>query len=215
MSSVTLDFNEQETLGDIREPAFLKPGRYHVVVTEVTDIVNDQTQETVGFELKLQVADGTVADQKLKSFKQKYYLPSSSHKDGGVFASKQLKALCLVSGLVSPTATNRAQIDFAQLTDLQFICDVKERKFKDRDGNEGKTIEIAGLNMWHVDEPEVANVPKNPTLIEVHAGHRWTPEMIAKAQSTHGGGATSTAGSAAAGATSHGAAGSKPDYSTL
>ncbi len=191
--SVVLDFEDGVSVADMREPEFLKPGTYHVIITNVEPLTSENQMDPYGFAIKMQVADGTVAGQTGKSLQARFNYPLASHKDGGKFCGRMLRVLFVATGLVKPNATGRLNAEPGQLMDMQFVVATKARKYKDNEGNERETIEVDGLKMFHIDEPDVANVPKNKQLVDACVGLRWTPDLIAAATTKHDGAAASAA----------------------
>ncbi len=219
--SVVLDFEDGVSMADQREPDRMKAGTFHLACVDMEPLTTEQTGEEFGFRLMLAVGDGNVSGQVGKSFWQKFFYPAPSHKDGGKFCNKALAMLVQAMGLIAPGTAGKNQVDFGQLVDMQMVAKVKERKFKDEAGNEGATIEIDGLNMWHIDDPEVATIPKGEQFLANCCGIRWTPDMIATATTKHEKGASKIGGKGGGngngngGAGAAGAGGKKPDYSNL
>lgn len=197
----TLEFTEEETPDKLRESPQIPKGRYHLAIIGMEALINEQSQIEFGFKLDLQVLAGSIAGQEKKRFSESFNYPSDSHKDHGKFCGQRLKALLLATGSVPPGTTGAVTPNYGELPDRQFIADLDTIPWSN---GKGASTGISGLKMYHVDEPEVANVPKHPGAIANFFGHRWTLEMIQAAQAklaekakpAASTAATSTAGSA-------------------
>ncbi len=180
MSNDDLEFGPEESLADMQDPVQCKPGTYHMSVVDIREV------ETDGIvwmrELKFQIWDGTVPGQSGKTVRAKFLTPQDTHKDGGATAKKFQKVLALALGYVAPTFTGRKSLEWGQLVDLQLIAKVKSVPW---DKGQGSSMEIDGTQMWHIDHPEVAAVPKSASLLANCLGCRWTPADIAAATVKH------------------------------
>jgi hypothetical protein len=158
MAKEELDFEENESekdLGGRNEPT---EGTYHLCVLDVDEDPADYD----GFKIQLQVLAGTVENQAGRSYWQGVNAPEDTHKDGGKFAKDVRKKLALVLGLVGQGVFGKkASVDWAEARGRQMVAKLKVRKWTSSKGTTGESPEIDGLNMWRVDHPEVAAVPKD------------------------------------------------------
>lgn len=227
MSTDVMEFTEADAPDKLREPKLIAKSKCHVVIVGMEDLVSNQTQDVYGFEITMQIVGSDVAGQEGKTFHDKFGEASPSHKDGGEYCMKRRKALVLATGLIPLPPSGKVPIPYGQLVDMQFVCEVDQEPWQ-TDKSKFNNV-IRGCNMWHIDEPAAANVPRNQMIIDQMAGHRWTPEMIqtalanaeaaskAKGKGKNGsaGAGAGVTGTAAGGDAGAGANTQKPDFSNL
>lgn len=140
--------NENDVVG-FRPPA---PGRYHVVVKSVDESFEKIEAVIVEFE----VLSGTVPGQKTLVHREAMFL--QNHEP-----TSQILRFALVTGLLQ--AGTEADVDFQHAVGRQLVIGVDKRKSK-KDDKEYTNISGYGLDMWSLNNPEVADVPRQPNPME-------------------------------------------------
>jgi len=158
-----------------------KVGTYHFVITKMRDMKGDD-HSVYGFEACLTVigAEPGNEDQIEKTHWERFRFGQASHEDGGVFCNSRIRTFMLACGKVDPSLRGNFTLEFSteQYQDMQLIATIKQqRPAKNAKPDARKYYEIDGLHMWHIDDVEVASVPKNTEFIEYHQGIRWDAAM--------------------------------------
>lgn len=169
-----------------------EPGTYHVVVTAVDESPTAKNGTLIdGFRVDFAVLDGTVAGQKDKQFDLLFFKPKLTDKNGGEFAKRKQARFALATGIL-PRAEpgKRVTVDLQQAAGRQLVVEVEHQKDQ-QTGQPTKFIQLAWANLWHVDDPACAKVPKDAiALALVPAELRKKPEEFAKkTAASHGNGA--------------------------
>lgn len=142
-----------------------QPGWYHLLVNNINEEPqknNGEVMDAIRVETVCQA--GTNPEQAKKSFSPLLFNPSEGDSDGGEFKSKihlrLADALCL---LPPASAGEEVEIDWQKAKGRQFIALAKWGK--ERNGE--KFMEIDGAHIYHVDDPDVAKVPKNMQAVNL------------------------------------------------
>ena len=164
MTAEVCDFSDFPSEDVLKGYGYPSPGQYHLVVQNV-----DDTRDRVGgIQVTFQVLTGNVANQQGKTFRDTFFDPDPSHKDGGKFARKRMAAFLLVAGVIAREQLGtRVQIDWQQAVGRQLVAKVTEYK---REGGNGKTYtgaQIDGLRMHQVTDPAVAEVPMDDEALQL------------------------------------------------
>ena len=150
------DMPDEESLDSYSHP---KSGVYHLGI----ESVDESREHGEFFRVKFQVLNGTVEGQAKRTFSERFQDPSESHKDGGLFCRKRRAKLGLATGLIKATDLGKKiSIDWQDLVGRQLVAAVEEYK----DANEEtkkqyRGAQIIRLEMWHVRDKAVQNVPKD------------------------------------------------------
>lgn len=121
-----------------------------------------------GMSVRLQVLHG---EHKGKKTSFTMYDPNTSHKDGGAKAKEKQSAFCVAANLLTFDQVNGQNItlDEQAARAHQIIAEV--RYPRDDDGNKkvnekgNSYLELHYSNVYHVDDPRVAKVEKDQTMI--------------------------------------------------
>jgi hypothetical protein len=154
-----------------------KPGTYHLKIEEVDE--NPQTVDKKpagGFDVVFSALEGEGDDlhsdgkftETSKTFNMRFQPPKLTHKDGGDFMRRRQTKFAVAAGVMpEKTARQSGQkvtVDLQQAVGRQVIAKVKAGKPNDK----GQVyLEIDSASIWHVDDPEVAAIPKNQTAINL------------------------------------------------
>jgi len=143
-----------------------KPGSFHFMVKRIDeDPTGKDGGQLDGIKVEMTVRDGTDKSQIKREFNPILFNPSESHKDGGEFATKVHLRLADALGLFKPVAPGEeVEIDWTKAGGRQLVAHVKHGRAKE--GQEPR-LEIDGAHIYHVDDPEVATVPKDLPAISV------------------------------------------------
>lgn len=156
-------------------------GWYHFVVLAATETPTKRDGTIIpGAIGKLEVAclASTVPGQEDKTTEITLFPPSASHKDGGDFARKVLDRTWLALSLMTQQQIEtkaKVRIDLTQVVSRQFIA----RMVKD-----DKYLRLNGADIYHVDDPDVKDQPKNMTALKAlpAAQRRVSSQGAAKQQ---------------------------------
>jgi|AGTN01.2.fsa_nt_gi hypothetical protein len=147
-------------------------GTYHLIVTNV----DDSCDKVDGLKLTMQCLSGTNAEGFDKVFTDTLFFPKADAKDGGKFATKRLARLLLASGAITEAQLGSdLDVDWQWLAGRQFIAKVSNRTYQDKNGNDRTSAELDGMGIWHLEDPEVAAIPKNNAMAETFLKHGAAP----------------------------------------
>ena len=156
------DFDQSESV-ESSLPYLREPGKYHVVVTGLDP--NPATRDgrpLDGLRVECEVLSGTTEKQAGKTFETLLFRGKETDKDKGEMAKKKLTRLAVAfGGQHSPGG--KGKIDTDACIGRQIVIDVAKNTGKD--GKE--RLEINYSNIYHVDDPEVADVPKDASALGV------------------------------------------------
>ena len=147
-------------------PWLSKAGTFHVIVMEQdpAPLNANKTEKLDGLKVKFGVVAGTDATQIDKQSDQLFFRGKSSDKDGGKFANLKLHKLFCATGLkngLNPGKTTA--VNTADLINRQLVIEFEAKP----DSRNPSIIrhQVKGDRIFHVDDPEVAAVPKNAEAI--------------------------------------------------
>ena len=137
-------------------------GWYHLVVTSATDTPTKRDGTIISgaaFRVDCTVAAGTSPNCQDKQCDITFFAPKASSKDGGEFSRKVIDRAFLAMNAIDPTGKNKTvSIEATDLVGQQFIA-----KFSKDD----KYLSLDGANIYHVDDPEVKDQPKNEAVLNI------------------------------------------------
>ena len=139
-----------------------KPGWYHFLVNLVDEQPTKKDGGALdGIRLEMTVQGGTEASQEKRTFDPVLFNPSENHKDGGEFATRVHLRLADACNFPLPGPGEDVEIDWSKARGNQIVACIKLSK-----GNDNKErLEIDGAHIYHVDDPEVAAIPKNEKML--------------------------------------------------
>lgn len=148
-----------------------KEGQYHCLVNVVDEQPTKKDGSLLdGNRFTLSILAGTEQSQVKRTFDPLLFNPNESHRDGGEFANKVQWRMADACNLIPPNGAAEVEIDWQKAKSAQIVVFVSLGKPKD--GKDGM-LGIDGAHIYHVDDPEVAHVPKSePHLKLIPAGYR-------------------------------------------
>ena len=174
-----------------------RPGWFHFIVDKADEQpTKKQTGELIDkIHIQATCQGGTDKTQEKGQFGFWLRNPSESHKDGGEFCAKIqgrfADALCIL-----PHAEPGEEVDvpWAKSGGRQFIASLTLQK-----GTDGvERLDLDGSEVYHVDDPAVAHVPKNQAVLKLlPAALRRLATDKNDARNTAAGGGAAPAGKAA------------------
>lgn len=149
-----------------------EPGTYHVTITNILDGVGKKGKplEHGGFTVEADVMSGTVKGCESAKWSETLFAPNGSSEKGDEWAKKKITAFLLAVDLMTPSQLGKPiSVELSDAIGRQFLVRLqKEMDFNGETGKydlPGKYLEIAFANIYHVDDPEVKDIPKNGDAI--------------------------------------------------
>ena len=166
-----------------------EPGCYHMLVSSVKFPAQTNSGKEIPnglFTVVLAAAASTVPSQVGKQLTLTFFAPSINHSDQGKFATKKVDRFLLATGLISEDDKNvKKAIDPNKAQGHQIMVKLEKSKGKD----DKERVDIAYADIYHVDDPEVAEWPKNAEqLAKIHKSRRKTDAKPSEPASTDTGG---------------------------
>lgn len=141
------------------------PGTYHLCVTEGIEGMARQTAID-GFSLECDVLGGTVEGCEGKKTSLTFFSPKP---DGKPMGRKKIGALLTAVNAMDPNDLGRSvNVEIEDLAGEQFVVTLAQQMKPDDNGNytiKTKFLEVNYADVYHVDDPEVAAVPKDEDAI--------------------------------------------------
>ena len=140
-----------------------KPGRYHVTVTQFVENPADKNDIPMEGALKLgvEILNGTDASEIGKSFNTTFFPPKEDNDGKEDFNTLKLTRLIVaLTGEHKPG--EETELTEADAIGRQMVIELDNRKDKKSDK---VYFDLRGANLWHVDDAEVSNVPKDQQWI--------------------------------------------------
>lgn len=172
-----------------------KPGWYHVIVTSAKDGVQNQGSAYTKLQIQTMVlASNAGNDQVKRHLRIELTNPDAGMKDGGEFSFQTQCRLAVATDCFAVIANEAGELQYANVADVpegqeierleffgpeheadpenvapnivskQLIVKVKERKWESGD-KKGVSYELDGAHIYHVEDPEVAAMPKDGKAI--------------------------------------------------
>lgn len=140
------------------------PGWYHVCVTGASDMPTKQDGTLLPnafLRLDLSVLAGTTPKCEEKTTEITLFSPRPEARDGGAFSQKIIDRTLLALGVIRPDQKDAEVVFEAQdLVGRQCVVQLRQQEGK-------KYLELAYADIYHVDDPEVANQPKHAGMLGV------------------------------------------------
>jgi hypothetical protein len=137
--------------GNLEGRGRVAPGKYHV---EVLDVNEDHDSRTPCLVFKLGVLAGTVEGVAGGTMYERLYLSEKARTRVALFARRL--------GLIGPSDFGqRKTINWADAISRQAVVEVVEEEFTKKDGTKSKSSKLAFAGIFDVNDPRVADVPKD------------------------------------------------------
>lgn len=152
-----------------------EPGTYHVVINDVREGETSQGKPIDGLTIMVEVLAGTVNGQANKTRSEALFTPSmkdieretQSGEPG--MARKKLAALFIATNIMDPNQLGKSvSVDTAKMVGQQCVITFAHQMERDGEGKytiATKYIQISYSDIFHVDDPAVKDVPKNPEAL--------------------------------------------------
>ena len=143
-----------------------EPGTFHLVITSVKEGEGPSGKPIDGFTFEADVLGGTVEGCAGKAHRETLFAPNLSGSDAAqAMARKKLAAFFIATGVMIPDQLGKSvDIDVDKAIGKQLIVDLERQKDKDEKGKytiPTKYVQTAYANIYHVDDPDVKDIPKN------------------------------------------------------
>lgn len=153
--------------------AISKAGKYHVAVVRSADGSSTKGNTFGGVSAVLAVLEG---DQKEKEFHLHLFDPDMSKSESSQeWANKKQTAYAIAIGQLDPS-------QLGEEAEIEFVCDGMQLviDLEMSEDEKGKPrLELSYANLYHVDDPRVAKVPKNADALKlIPAELRKKPEWF-------------------------------------
>ncbi|MFG0260994.1 MAG: hypothetical protein ACF788_01190 [Novipirellula sp. JB048] len=175
-------------------------GKFHFIVEDITDGKETKSGSMLnGLFAKCKVLHG---EHEGSTFTIEMLDPTMNSSDGGAFARKKQAAFLIAANVLTPAQVNGGVVSYDEqlARGSQIIAEIRLGREND---NGKRYLELHYSNVYHVDDPRVADVPKSEEILSViPANHRhkgdndfFGPMIGARKSSTQpsGGSATSAA----------------------
>lgn len=170
-----LSFNAAEDLNAGDGNRITEPGIYHVTITNIREGEGPNGKPCDGFTIEGDVLGGTVEGCHGKTFKETIFMPNlKGTEEAQAMALKKVTAFCIATGLMTPSQLGQAvDIDVNNAVGRQLVIEFDRQMAKNEQTGKWdvptKYLTIAYANIYHVDDPEVKDVPKNADALGMRA----------------------------------------------
>lgn len=176
-----------------------EPGWYHFSAVEIDEAPEKLDIGT--FKVSAEVLAGTVDGQEGKVCNLTFFAPKLTQKNNGEFAKKKRALFADAVGILPKAAPGeKIKVDLQKAQYRQFVAQVS---FDEKDADK-KYLELHFAEIYHVDDPAVAKVPKSASALGLLPKDlRRSPDSFKKPDKKPSGNGTTHAGGSkpAAGAT--------------
>jgi hypothetical protein len=142
-----------------------KDGKYHVLITEWIENPpkSDQTPMEGAVKVGFEILHGTDKNEIKKTHNETFFPPDETKDGGGFNAVKLTRLVVAISGVHQPGV--EVEVTQEDAIGRQLVIELAHRADKT---NPSKIyFGLKGANLWHVDDPEVADVPKNADALSI------------------------------------------------
>lgn len=154
-----------------------EPGLYHMVVTETTETPTKRDGSPISeaiCRVSLSVLAGTVDGQKDKGFDLTFWHGKPGDEKSQSFATKKLDRFFLSTGLMTRAEIEQKvskDIELSHANGRQLVVELEERESA---ATGKKFLDLKFAEIYHVDDPAVAAVPKDAqALALISPSLRW------------------------------------------
>ena len=169
-SANSIDFDTPEDFDDggnfVRQV-----GVYHFAMQSISVGSGPKGGAINGFMITAEVLGGTVASEVSHTINLVYFDPKLTDSDKKVALTKKQRAkLFIAIGLLNPNDKGKAvkiELDEHKLRGRQFVARLEVDGYRSKEGQTYLEISNAELDIWHVDDPHAAGIPKNEAAIKL------------------------------------------------
>jgi hypothetical protein len=145
-------------------------GEYHMAIQEIDTpaLKNDGSIISNSlFGVTFAVLAGPPGtENKIK--KEVFWTPNTAHRDGGRMERRKIDRFLLAANLIQPGELNASKNLDLNKAKFQQLC-VRLIKRTDNQGREHLQVKFADI--YHVDDPEAANFPRNDQMLNLIKPH--------------------------------------------
>ena len=166
-----MDFDAPEEVAGKGGNFLDDPGTYHVIITDVREGEGPIGNPIDGFTFDFDVLAGTVEGCESKSGGQSLFAPDMSQAEDKQRRAKHvLAAFFIAANVMDPNSLGKSvKIDVAAANGQQLVIQLERKMDQDKKTGKwdvpSKFLKISFSNIYHVDDPRVAGVPKNADAI--------------------------------------------------
>lgn len=152
-----------------------EPGTYHLLIKQYKEGLSSKDEPMDGSTIEMTVLDGNVSDQQKKevSVTLWHLRIDKSIEEQGV-TQRALTNFFIASNVIEDPAKlgDEIEIDPTLSEGHQIVMKLARPRKKGENGKyvedmESKFLQINFSDIWHVDDPEVAKIPKNDRAIKM------------------------------------------------
>lgn len=135
-----------------------KPGTFHLILSVVDpEPVTKDGKPMEGLKVNGSILDGTEPSEVGKEFEFMLWAPKASDKNNGEMAKRKLTRFSYATGFIASHAPGqKVVIDCEACEGRQIVA-----KFSEEDKDGKKRVQLHYSDIFHVDDPAVADVPKS------------------------------------------------------
>ena len=171
-----------------------EPGTYHFTVANILEGQTEKGTPIDGFTVKLEaLAGGTVEGCQGQQHTETVFAPNlSQSEESQSMAKRKLAAFFIACDLMTPEQLGKpVQIELEQAVGRQLVAELAKRYDKDETTGkytkETKYLQFHYANIYHVDDPDVKDIPKNADAIGlIGKEHRHDEEYFAPLKKKNG-----------------------------
>lgn len=143
-----------------------EPGTYHLVVTNVLDGMSKKNKPIEGFTVECDVLAGTVNGCAGKKVDLTFFPPNPSKSEVAQRISRQQNtAFFIATNVIDPSKLGqRVTIEPTNAAGHQLVVKLVRGQEQNEVGewvDSDKFLRVEYANVWHVDDPDAKDVPKN------------------------------------------------------
>jgi hypothetical protein len=167
-----LSFQAPEDISGNAGNRLSEPGTYHLIVTNIREGEGPNGKPCDGFTVEADVLAGTGKDCHGKSVKETLFMPNmKGTEDAQEMSLRKISAFCIATGVMTPDQLGKhVDLDVTKAVGKQLVAQFEQQMAKDDKGKytvPTKYIQIAYANIYHVDDPDVKDIPKEKEALKM------------------------------------------------
>lgn len=168
---MALDFDTQEDMSGGGGNYLDTEGTFHFLLTNVVEGKSSNDKSISGFYFDAEVRAGTAKGCEGQVSSQTIFLPDLSGDAKQIEIARKLNAaFLLATNLIEPQQLGqRVRVEVAESVGRQIVVRLERAKKRDETGElvDTKFLRIRYDNVYHVDDPRVASVPKDADSLSI------------------------------------------------
>jgi len=173
---MSFEFEAAETLAP-ETNRLSTPGKFHLCITDVrTETKKGESID--GFEIECDVMAGTAEGCEGKTLALTLYNPSGDNETGRRIAQQRQTAFFIATCQINPNDLGKSvKLELNDAVGRQIVVDIDHGKKKENGQLVStKYMQVVYSNIYHVDDPEVKDVPKSKDALELIDPSQRKPE---------------------------------------